>query len=148
MANVYHPRYLPLDSYIALGFASGYIGVSGQITRAIYILPCNNLFITWFKRFTKQKRLTRTIINNNNLILNDRVFVYSNHLLRTSSCNGAFRNVRWINERHFAQLKLGEFEAKTKLESVNHTYNWGILEAIASVLCTISDNFKLSNKWS
>ena len=71
----------------------------------------------------KTKKLTGTIIYNNNLILNDRVFVYSNHLLRTSSCNGAFRNVRWINERHFAQLKLGEFAAKTKLKSVNHTYS-------------------------
>ena len=71
--------------------------------------------------FSKQKRLTGTIINKNNLILNDRVFVYSNHLLRTSSCNGAFRNVRWINEDHFDQLKLGESAAKTKLKSVNHT---------------------------
>ena len=58
----------------------------------------------------KIKKLTRTITYKNNLILNDRVFVYSNHLLRTSSCNGAFRNVRWINERYFAQLKLGEFD--------------------------------------
>ncbi len=65
--------------------------------------------------------LTITIINNTNLILNNRVFVYSNHLLRTSSCNAAFRNVRWINERHFDQLKLGAFAAKTKLKPVNHT---------------------------
>ena len=27
-----------------------------------------------------------------------------------------------MNERHFAQVKLGEFTAQTKLETVNHTY--------------------------
>ncbi len=58
------------------------------------------------------------------------------HVL-TSSCNGAFRNVRRINERHFVQLKLGDFAAQTKLETVNRTYSGCMLEQIEPVLCII-----------